>query len=287
MNIEKIDLHMHTKASDGTDTPAELLQRIHKVGITVFAVTDHDTIDGGLKIIEHMQKDDPAFILGVEFSCKDERGKYHILGYGFDPEKPLIRELLDFCHSSRIGRVQRRIAFLEREYGFTFSKEDLDKLYSCDNPGKPHIGNLMVMYGYTENKEDAILNYINKYKESEKRIRPERAIQAIEDAGGIPVLAHPTFGSGEERIEGDEMEERIIRLKSYGLKGLEAYYSGFTKEMRDELLSFAEKYDLYVTAGSDYHGTNKPVRLGETHLDEDYPQGLIRFLKDVRVRKGE
>lgn len=68
---------------------------------------------------------------------------------------------------------------------------------------------------------------------------------------------------------------------------MEVYYSGFTKEMRDELLSFAEKYDLYVTAGSDYHGTNKPVRLGETHLDEDYPQGLIRFLKDVRVRKGE
>jgi predicted metal-dependent phosphoesterase TrpH len=154
-------------------------------------------------------------------------------------------------------------------------------LLTLDNPGKPHIGNLMVKYGYAETKEDAMNRYINLARIRSEYIRPEEAIQGILDSGGIPVLAHPSYGSGDQLILGEEMDRRLRRLMEFGLRGLEAYYSGFTGRIRRELLSFAEKYDLYVTAGSDYHGSNKLVELGDTGLDDsaDWPEGLQKFLK--------
>jgi len=286
--IEKIDLHIHTVASDGTDGPAELLSRVKEAGITLFSVTDHDAIDSCSSVHALLRKTDPAFIYGVEFSCRDEGGKYHILGYGYDPKASCLRDLVEYCHTSRINRLQQRLDYLALEYGFTFAKEDTDALFALRNPGKPHIGNLMVKYGYVPTKEIAIQNYLNKHKENGKRIRPEDAISAINGAGGIPVLAHPCLGSGAENIAEDDMKKRLEQLIPYGLKGVEAYYSGFTPSMQVEILTLAEEYGLYVTAGSDYHGTNKPVHLGYTHLDEaeDHPQGLLDFLHDVTVCRG-
>ena len=277
----RIDLHMHTQASDGTDTPAGIVTRVKEAGISLFAVTDHDTIDSCAAIGTLLQTGDPAFICGVEFSCKDEDGRYHILGYGFDGKTQMIDCLLRSCHASRMLRVQQRLDFLRRDFGFVFSPEDVDGLFAQTNPGKPHIANLMVKYGFAPNKEVAIKEFINRYKEAEQRVRPEYVVQAIIEAGGIPVLAHPSFGSGAELIVGEEMEKRLLKLISFGLQGVEAYYSGFSASLRNEMLAFADKYDLYVTAGSDYHGTNKPVRLGETHLEvgAEYPKGLMRFLE--------
>ena len=104
------------------------------------------------------------------------------------------------------------------------------------------------------------------------------------DSGGIPILAHPTYGSGDQLIIGDELDGRLRRLKEYGIKGVEACYSGFADKMRDELLDYAERMDFYVTAGSDYHGTNKLIAIGDTGLDysREMPAGLERFLADVK-----
>ena len=129
MEFRTIDLHMHTTFSDGTDTPAEILARVKQAGISLFSVTDHDTIEGCAVIRELLQEGDPAFLNGVEFSCKDEDGKYHILGYDFDPDSPKIKELLQSCHDARICRVEHRLRFIEKEFGFTFSQEDVDALY--------------------------------------------------------------------------------------------------------------------------------------------------------------
>ena len=98
------------------------------------------------------------------------------------------------------------------------------------------------------------------------------------------MLAHPSYGSGDQLILGEEMDERLRKLMDFGLQGLEGFYSGFTARLRGEILSFAERYDLYVTAGSDYHGWNKQVILGDTHFDpaQKMPDGLRRFLEDVR-----
>ena len=286
MNIyDKIDLHMHTAVSDGTDTPLGIIKRVKEAGITLFSVTDHDAASGGAVIENALQKGDPAFIYGVEFSCKDEEGRYHILGYGYDPGASSIRDLINTGHSYRMNKLKQRLDFLQSQFGFGFSDEDTEYLFSLDNPGKPHIGNLMVKYGYALSKEDAIENYINKQKSSESYIRPEEAITAVLKAGGIPVLAHPTYGRGDELIIGDDMDKRLRKLIGFGLAGVEAFYSGFTETFCKEILGFAEKYGLYVTAGSDYHGDNKLVMLADTNVCfvEEYPDGLLKFLHDVRI----
>lgn len=281
----KIDLHMHTTVSDGTDTPAEIIGRVKDAGITLFSVTDHDAADGGAVIEKTLKKGDPAFIYGVEFSCRDEDGRYHILGYGYDPKADSVRELINTGHIHRMNKLKQRLEFLSEQYGFDFSDTDKKTLFSLDNPGKPHIANLMVKYGYAKSKEDAIENYINKHKSKEKYIRPEEAITAILDAGGIPVLAHPSYGRGDELIIGSDMDERLKKLIGFGLKGVEAFYSEFSPKLQAEILGFAGKYGLYVTAGSDYHGKNKLVLPGDTNLggSDEYPGGMIRFLNDVTV----
>ena len=279
-----IDLHMHTTVSDGTDTPEEILARVKENGLELFAVTDHDAVKGSRLLAGLLTEADPAFITGAEFSCKDKEGKYHILGYGYDPDAAAIRSVVDLGHGYRMKKVTGRLEFLKSEFGFSFPEEELQKLFAMDNPGKPHIGNLMVKYGYAETKEKAIREYIDKMRFRSEYVRPEQAIEGILGAGGIPVLAHPSYGSGDQLIMGEDMDKRLRRLMDFGLRGVEAFYSGFTDKLRGEVLSFAEKYGLYVTAGSDYHGSNKLVVLGDTGLDtvEDYPAGMKRFLADVR-----
>ena len=293
----RIDLHMHTTVSDGTDRPEEIVRNVRAAGIEVFSVSDHDSIDCASVIPTLLLDENPVFISGVEFSCKDEEGKYHILGYGYDPEGESIRRVVEQGHAFRMDTVRRRLAFLSDAFGFTFPKEETDALLSLDNPGKPHIGNLMVKYGYAKTKEEAILEYINKMPRKEAYVDPKDAIEGILGVGGIPVLAHPFFGSGSQTIPFTDIRDRVGKLKSYGLSGIEGFYSGFDGDMIRHALAVADEMDLYVTAGSDYHGGNKTVKLGDTGLDrflserpgdpslEKVP-GLLRFLQDVKKSKG-
>ena len=281
--LRNIDLHMHTTVSDGTDTPEMLIDAVKAAGIEVFSATDHDAVKTGLIIRSLLEPGDPVFITGAEFSCKDEEGKYHILGYGFDPSGAPMAGLVRKGHALRMKKVELRLDYIKKEFGFGFSKEDTDALYALDNPGKPHIANLMVKYGYAPDKNTAMRDYLNRVRSGSEYLRPVEAIAAIAASGGIPVLAHPFYGSGDELILGDEMEARLHRLIGMGLRGAEAFYSGFSAKLRDNMLSLAQKFRLYVTAGSDYHGSNKLVTLGDTGLRDagEMPEGLIRFLKDA------
>ena len=284
----KIDLHMHTTVSDGTDTPEELLANVRKAGLDVFSATDHDSIMTGDRISALLEEDDPLFITGVEFSCRDEEGKYHILGYGYDPEADAIFSITDKGHALRMKKTWDRLVFLEKEFGFEFGDEEVYELLGRDNPGKPHIAKLMVEHGYASSIKEAIDKYIDQKRFPNVYIRPEEAIRAIEESGGISVLAHPSYGSGNELIVGREMDERLQRLTAMGLRGVEAYYSGFTLKLQEEILAFASEYDLYVTAGSDYHGQNKMIEIGDNNLEsvDGAAEGLKRFLKDVRIISG-
>ncbi len=284
--IKKIDLHMHTVISDGTDTPAEIIEKVRNAGIELFSVTDHDAIEACSMIREILTADDPLFISGIEFSCKDEFGKYHILGYGYDASASAIRSIVEKGHAMRLKKTWERLKKLKTVFGFSFEKNDIRKLFENNNPGKPHIANLMVKYGYVNSITQAFEEYLKQISIPSVHIRPENAITAILESGGIPVLAHPSYGSGDEEILGDDMDERLQRLIGFGLQGVEAYYSGFPAKLRNEILGFAEKYDLYVTAGSDYHGTNKIIPLGDNDLDDikQGPEGLLRFLEDVKMR---
>ena len=281
--VRKIDLHMHTTFSDGTDTPEEILQRVREAGITLFSVTDHDSIGGAARIRKIRTSSDPLFINGVEFSCKDEEGQYHILGYGYDFLAPSILKMVAETHALRMKKVRRRLEILRDEYKVALPEEEVSELLKQENPGKPHIANLMVRYGFAESKDRAIRDVLNKIRLRSEYVRPETAIEAILRAGGVPVLAHPYYGSGDQLILGEEMEERLQKLIGFGLEGVEACYSGFTDRLRRQMLTLAERFGLYVTAGSDYHGVNKLVVLGDTGLEEneEIPEGLRRFIGRV------
>ena len=279
----KIDLHMHSTLSDGTDTPSQLLGRVREAGIELFSLTDHDAIKGCAMIQKLRAAGDPMLLTGVEFSCRDERGKYHILGYHYDPDSAPINDIVALGHRYRMKKVEARIGFIRDRFGFTFPEEEIRALLAVDIPGKPHIGNLMVKYGYVPSRAVAIRDYLNLAHFPGEYVRPEEAIRGILGSGGIPVLAHPAYGSGEELILDAEMDERLRRLIGFGLQGVEGFYSGFTQKLTKETLSLAEKYDLYVTAGSDYHGKNKMIALGDTTLEADVviPEGMRRFFKAI------
>ena len=279
-----IDLHMHTAFSDGSDTPEEIVGKVKAAGIALFSVTDHDSADVWRVIPGLLREGDPSFITGVEFSCKDEGGKYHILGYGFNPESAPVVGVVKRGHDLRMKKLQARLDFLKDEFGFSFPEEEISLLYSMSNPGKPHVGNLMVKLGYAKTKEEAINKYIDKKRFTSEYVRPEEAIEGILGGGGIPVLAHPFYGNGDELVLGSDMEKRLRRLIGFGLRGIEAFYSGFSDKLRREAVRLAEKYDMFVTAGSDYHGKNKLVKIGDTGLQavKDYPDGMRRFLDHFR-----
>lgn len=279
----KIDLHMHSIVSDGTDSPAELLSKVREAGIEIFSLTDHDAIKGCTAIIGLLQDGDPVFIPGAEFSCRDELGKYHILGYGYNVRTGAMPEFIESSHNLRMQKLEARLDYMESELGISFPDQAREELFSLDNPGKPHIANLMVRYGFAQSKEQAFHEILNRLPVLTSYIRPEQAIEAILAGGGIPVLAHPSYGDGDQLFMGEEMEQRIRRLMVFGLRGLEAFYSGFTPQLRDEILGYADRYDLYVTAGSDYHGKNKMIVLGDTGMEESETRTarLESFLKDV------
>ena len=281
----KLDLHMHSTVSDGTDSPAQLIEIVAGAGIDIFSLTDHDGVAGCAEIRELLAPGDTTFLTGVEFSCRDEEGKYHILGYGYDPDSPSIRAVVELGHGYRVKKMNVRLDHLRREFGFVFPEEEIEELFALPNPGKPHLANLMIRHGFARTRNEAIGEYIDSlHVKNTLFVRPEEAIRGVLGAGGIPVLAHPCFGDGNDLILGAELERRVDRLIGFGLQGLEAYYSDFSADQRAQVLSIAEKNSLYVTAGSDYHGKNKPISPGETGLDvEEYlPDGLLRFLEDTK-----
>ena len=280
---------MHTTVSDGTDDPAEIVSRVRDAGIQLFSVTDHDALKACGIVAETLVPGDPLFVPGVEFSCRDEEGKYHILGYDYDPGSESIRKVVKKGHANRVVKLIARLDFLKEEYGFDFPEEEVDHLFAMDNPGKPHLGNLMVKYGYAKTKEEAIKDFINKKHFKSEYLRPEFAIEGILGAGGVPVLAHPSYGSGDELFVGEEMESRLKKLMDLGIRGVEACYSGFTAKLRGEMLGYAEKYGLYVTAGSDYHGANKLVELGDVCMQdlEEIPEGMLKFFERVGFDPSE
>ena len=280
---EKIDLHMHSVISDGTETLAEIIDDVKEAGIGLFSLTDHDAIKGCAILPKLLKEGDPQFITGVELGCRDEEGQYHILGYGYNTDSAAMQGLVEKTHRIRMNKVHTRLDLLESQCGIVFPEEEVRDLLALDNPGKPHIANLLVKHGYAENIQEAMKEYLNKLRVKLGIIRPEEAIACILAGGGIPVLAHPTYGNGDQLIMGEEMDRRLRRLKGFGLRGIEAYYSGFTARITRELMDFADKYDLLVTAGSDFHGRNKLVQMGDTGLEpgDEFPERLCRFLDEV------
>lgn len=258
----RFDLHLHSTASDGTDSPKVLLENIKNAGIGIFALTDHDTITGVLEM-QKIVPDDIVFIKGIEFSCKTEAGKCHILGYNYDENAPEFKKIIEEGIGKRRRKLDSRIEFLKDNFGIELSENELSELYSMNSVGKPHLGNLLAAKGYADNRNEAIEKYINPCKTESDRLDGKAVVEAILASGGIPVWAHPLGGTGEKLLTNEQFANQLALLKSAGLKGFECYYSRYDEKQIQFLLETAEKNSLFTSGGSDYHGINKTVRLGE------------------------
>ena len=279
----KIDLHLHSTASDGTRTPREIVFDAENAGLNIIALTDHDTFSGFFEASEEARRRGITMVSGMECSCKDEHGKYHILGYHFSPDSEAIRKLASRQHDNRMHKLEDRLVFLQEMFGFSFSEKEIQKLKSLQNPGKPHIGNLMVQKGYARTRDEAIRKYLNQYRSPDYFTKPEEAIHGIREAGGIAALAHAFFGDGDQNLDADEVDRRLKRFIPEGLGGIECFYPVFSEEQKRSALRLAEENSLFVTAGSDYHGANKANRIGVTGFEgcSEMPEGMKSFLSKV------
>lgn len=251
-----IDLHTHSNKSDGTDSPNELIQNAVATGLTVVALTDHDSTEGWAEATGVAKGADIELIKGIEISTKLDGKSIHLLGYEFDPtNKPLLVELGKVLD----GRNSRLPATLERLRGLGIDIDAKDVRRHSANAaamGRPHVADALVELGVVANRDEAFAQYLTPGKPAyvdRYAADLETAIELVSAAGGRTVLAHP-WSRGSKRVL---TKSRIASLKEVGLDGLEVDHNDHDQEDRATLGQIARELDLVRTGSSDYHGTGK------------------------------
>jgi predicted metal-dependent phosphoesterase TrpH len=274
--VSKVDLHIHTTASDGKFTPEQIVNKSAESGLIYIAICDHDSIEGVAPAqVAAANYSGFTVISGVEINTDIPEGELHILGYLMDCNNQELRTNLERLRYSRIDRARKMIQKLHK-MGVNIDYERVQEIAGTGSIGRPHIAQAMQEKGYINNFKEAFIKYISRggpaYVERDK-ISPVGAIQLILNAGGIPVLAHPLTSNNYEPI--------IAELKSEGLAGIEVYYNNYSPDQIHELLRIAEKYDLISTGGSDFHGldTLNESPLGTTEVPLEIAQRLISLAR--------
>jgi len=262
----KADLHLHSYYSDGSDSPKELVKKIQDVGIEIFALTDHDTVEGTSET-EKLVPNSIKFIKGVELTCKLKDIKCHILGYGIDINNKELTDLIEYGKILRRKKLEARIEYLKNVWNINLTEDELNWLYSRKSVVKTHIANILVSRGLSDNNVDAMKKYLDGCKSDDTKFDGIEAVKIIKKSGGIPVWAHPLGGEGEEHISKEKFLFQLNIMKKYGIEGLECYYSRYSKEEIEFLTTQAKIKNLLISAGSDYHGSNKTVELGCIGID--------------------
>ena len=282
-----IDLHTHSTASDGTFSPAELAAEAHKAGLSLFALTDHDTVAGVAEAQQAGKALGIRVLPGIEISIEWQPGELHLLGLGIDIENKTLCNLMQYAQEKRLER-NRKIINKFSEAGILIDEEKLAQLAGGAVIGRPHFAKYLVQEKKAKSIQDAFLKYLAKGRPFyiEKECLPlAEAIEAIKAACGVPVLAHPM----SLYLSWGKLPETIAQFKEQGLVGLEAWHSGARYGECVRLQALAEELNLIVTAGSDFHGANrKDVYLGRTaaHLpieDRFFTDNLLPALAAVNA----
>lgn len=261
--INTFDLHVHTTASDGECSPAEIVRLAAESGIKTIAITDHDNIDGIEEAIEAGEDMGVRVIPGVELSTQFASSNgIHILGYFIDHTDRTLINILDEFKAVRERRGEIIVEAINKHLG----KQHLAPLsvkklrdIAQGSVGRPHIARLLIDMAYAKNTAEAFEKFLVPFNIPKKKITPQQAIQLINNAGGIAVLAHPHMWSeSRKEVSREDMEKGIRTIAGYGVVGLEAYYHSYTQEEADFFCSLAKELDLAVTAGTDYHSTSHP-----------------------------
>lgn len=256
-----IDLHTHTTASDGTDTPSMLVQHALQCNLSAIAITDHDTVDGVNEGVNAAQNTPLTVIPGIELSCQYKNKEIHMLGYFIDINDKAFLNKLEQLKQGREQRNEQMRQKLE-QHGMSLTMEQIQNYNPNTVITRAHFARALVEAGYIKTKDEAFSKYIGDdcpcYVEKPD-FSPEDAIKLVRQAGGVAVLAHPLL----YKLGYKELEEMIGNLKDHGLTGVEVYHSSHNISNSGTLRELIRPYDLLPTGGSDYHGNNKQnVRLG-------------------------
>ncbi|MFI6250407.1 PHP domain-containing protein [Streptomyces sp. NPDC051016] len=257
----RIDLHCHSTASDGTDTPAELVRNAAAAGLDVVALTDHDTTRGYAEAIAAL----PAgltLVTGAELSCRIDGVSMHMLAYLFDPEEPDLLAERELVRDDRVPRAQGMIAKLNA-LGVPVSWEQVKRIAGDGSVGRPHVASALVELGVVPTVSDAFTEewladggraFVEKHETD-----PFEAIRLVKGAGGVCVFAHPAAAKRGRTVP----ESAIAELAAAGLDGIEVDHMDHDEDTRVRLRGLAAELGLLVTGSSDYHGSRKTVTLGE------------------------
>lgn len=274
------DLHTHTENSDGTYSVENLVKLAKEKELKVIAITDHDTISGLFQTKELSEKYKIEIINGIEMSCNLNGKDVHILGYGVNIEDSNFKKELIRIKKIREERNDKIIEKLNK-LKLNVSLEELKEIAKGDIISKAHFAELMMNKGYVYSKREAFKNYLGKAGLAfveKKNYEPIDAVKMLKKNGAFISLAHPKLVTEND----NELEDLIKELKKEGLEGLEVNYYSFNKNDKKRYNKIAEKYNLIITGGSDFHGKNRvDVSLGESGLNE---KEYIEFKKSLKKK---
>ena len=244
----QVDLHVHSTASDGVLTPSEVVRLGLSQGLTVLALTDHDTMGGVGEATEAAEGTGLEVIPGVEINSEGEWGDLHFLGFYVDPENHPLQECLETVRDGRVARAKAMVRRL-REMGMSLTWDEVRALAIGPSVGRPHIARALADRGYVANTQEAfdrLIGLDGPAYVSRLRMAPRDVIGAIREAGGVPVLAHPAHS-------GPEVLAHILEFVGYGLRGIEVYYPAHSPAERAVLLELCREHNLLATGGTDFH----------------------------------
>lgn len=276
-----IDLHVHSCASDGTLTPTELAAEAKKQGLSAYALTDHDTVDGIAEARAAANAAGIELIPGVELSCEYKEQEIHIVGLFLDETNPRLSEHLTRFRDNRKNRNLKMYELL-REEGFDITKEALQEMYPDAVLTRAHVAKFLLNKGYIKSISEAFDKYIGdgcRCNVPREKISPQGAIELIHHASGKAVLAHPIL----YHMSDQRLRELITDCVSCGLEGIEALYSTYQPGDERYIRRLAEEYGLKLSGGSDFHGSNKPhIQLGTGAGNLAVPYEFLEKLREER-----
>jgi len=261
----RIDLHTHSTASDGRESPAEVIASAVQTGLDVVALTDHDTTAGWAQAAAAAEREGIALVRGIEISCKDNGISIHLLGYLHDPSSSGLLDELERSRESRTSRAQRIVERISQDLPLDWD-DVLKQIGPGATIGRPHIADAMVAKGIVDSRDDAFRVHLNSgspYYATHYAVDAVQAVRLVVAAGGVAVMAHP-LASKRGRVVDDSVIESMAEA---GMAGLEVHHRDHTPEQVRHGLDLAASLDLFVTGSSDYHGDGKVNRLGENTTD--------------------
>ncbi|WP_432040040.1 PHP domain-containing protein [Streptomyces cucumeris] len=270
----RIDLHTHSTASDGTDTPAELVRNAAAAGLDVIALTDHDTVGGHQEAIRALPEG-LTLVTGAELSCRLNGVSLHMLAYLFDPAEPEFARERELVRDDRVPRARTMVTKL-RELGVPVTWEQVARIAGDGAVGRPHVATALVELGVVDSVSDAftpdwLADGGRAYAEKHE-LDPFEAIRLVKAAGGVTVFAHPLAVKRGRCVP----EGAIGELAAAGLDGIEVDHMDHDGPTRARLRGLAAEHGLLTTGSSDYHGSRKSCRLGEYTTDPEIYGEIVR-----------